>query len=133
MGAARPQVSDGPLARYDTACRAIAEARSVDELLQIHDEARALAAAARVAKNRDLEADCVAMRLRAARRLDELRRAQKEAIGLNQGAAGGGKKNGPRGLLVSPRDVRPTLAEQGIDKNLAHQGRVHRQVNEFWS
>jgi hypothetical protein len=56
------------------------------------------------------------MRLRGARRLDELRRAQKETIGLNQGAVGGGKNDEPRGLLVSPRDVRPTLAEQGIDK-----------------
>jgi hypothetical protein len=90
-------VSDGPLARYDAACRAIAEARSVGELLQIHDEARALAAAARVAKNRDLEADCVAMRLRAARRLDELRRAQKEAIGLNQGLPAAARKTGHAG------------------------------------
>ena len=37
-------MSNGPLVRYDAACRAITEARSVDELLQIHGKARVLAA-----------------------------------------------------------------------------------------
>jgi N6-adenosine-specific RNA methylase IME4 len=112
-----------PLARYDRACRAIAEARSVDEVKDIRDQAVALAAYARQAKNRDMEADAVEIRLRATRRLDQLRQAQKETVGLNQGAAGGGAKDGPRGLL-NPRDSRPTLASQGIDKNLAHQARI---------
>jgi hypothetical protein len=31
-------VSDGPLARYDAACRAIAEARSVDEPLAVRSD-----------------------------------------------------------------------------------------------
>ncbi len=57
----------------------------------------------------------------ATRRLDQLRQAQKETVGLNAGAAAGGEKEGPRGLYVNPRDDRPTLASQGIDKNLAHQ------------
>jgi hypothetical protein len=89
-GGATEMTQAAPLALYDAACRAIAEARSVDELLVIHDQARALAAAARVAKNRELEADCVAMRLRAVRRLDELRRAQKETVGLATGGEHGG-------------------------------------------
>src|SRR5262249_53461831 len=96
----------------------------VDEVKEIRDVAVALAAYARQAKNRDLEADAVEIRMRATRRLDQLRQAQKETIGLNRGAAGGGKKGGPRGLLVNPRDLRPTLASHGIDKNLAHQARV---------
>jgi hypothetical protein len=62
----------------------------------IRDQAVAMAAYARQAKNRDLEADAVEIRLRATRRLDQLRRAQKETVGLNQGAAGGGKKASPR-------------------------------------
>jgi hypothetical protein len=90
------------LVRYDAACRAIAEAVSVDEVKDIRDQAVAMAAYARQAKNRDLEADAVEIRLRATRRLDQLRRAQKETVGLNQGAAGGGKKASPRGLLVNP-------------------------------
>jgi N6-adenosine-specific RNA methylase IME4 len=53
-----------------------------------------------------------------------MRQAQKETIGLNRGAAGGGKKEGSRGVLVTPRDLRPTLESQGIDKNLAKQART---------
>jgi N6-adenosine-specific RNA methylase IME4 len=120
----------GGLTLYDTASRALAKARSVDEVKEIRDQAVAMAAYARQAKNRDLEADAVEIRLRATRRLDQLRQAQKETVGLNEGAAGGGKKAGPRGLLVNPRDLRPTLSSQGIDKNLAHQARVLGAMDE---
>jgi N6-adenosine-specific RNA methylase IME4 len=112
------------LTRYDAACRALAAVRSVDEVKDIRDKAVAMAAYARQAKNRDLEADAVEIRMRATRRLDQLRLAQKEGGGLNRGAAGGGSKASPRGSLINPRDLRPTLASQGIDKNLAHQARV---------
>jgi hypothetical protein len=112
------------LTRYDALCRAMAEAKSVDEVKHIRELAVAMAAYARQAKNRDLEADAVEIRMRATRRLDQLRQSQKETVGLNRGAAGGGKKEGPRGALITPRDLRPTLASQGIDKNLAKQGRV---------
>jgi len=47
------------LARYDTACRALAEARSVDEVQDVLDTAIAMARYAKQAKNRDLEADAV--------------------------------------------------------------------------
>jgi N6-adenosine-specific RNA methylase IME4 len=112
------------LRRYDAACRALAAVRSVDEVKDIRDKAVAMAAYARQAKKRDLEADAVEIRMRATRRLDQLRLAQKEGGGLNRGAAGGGSKASPRGSLINPRDLRPTLASQGIDKNLAHQARV---------
>src|SRR5262245_4703659 len=118
------------LVRYDAACRALAEARSVDEVMNIRDAWAAIPAAARVAKNRSLEADAVAIRMRATRRLDQLRQAQKDSVGLNRGAAGGGKKAGPRGLLKNPRDQRPTLASQGIDKNLAHHARVLGRLSD---
>jgi N6-adenosine-specific RNA methylase IME4 len=114
---------------YDTACRALAKARSVDEVKDILDVAVAMAAYARQAKNRDLVADAVEIQMRATRRLGELIEAQKETVGLNRGAAGGGKKTGPRGLLINPRDSRPTLASQGIDKNLAQQARVLGGMN----
>ena len=108
------------LTRYDAACRALAAVRSVDEVKDIRDQAVAMAAYARQAKNRDLEADAVEIRMRATRRLDQLRLAQKETVGLNQGAVPG--KTGLRGNPVL--DPRPTLASQGIDKNLAHQARL---------
>jgi N6-adenosine-specific RNA methylase IME4 len=105
------------LVRYDAACRALAEARSVDEVKDIRDKAIAMAAYARQARNRDLEADAVEIRMRATRKLDQLRQAQAATVGLNGGSL-------RRGLSENPRDERPTLASQGIDKNLAHQARV---------
>ena len=120
----------GALTFYEAARFALSEARRVDEVKDIRDQAIARAAYARQAKNRDLEADCVEIRLRATRRLDQLCKAQKETVGFNQGAAGGGEKDGSRGLLINPRDSRPTLAMQGIDKNLAHQARVLGAMDE---
>ena len=110
------------LARYDAACRALAEARSVDEVKDIRDQAVAMAAYARQAKNRDLEADAVEIRMRATRKLDELRRAQKETVGL---AKGGGGKHGRKRVVE-----KPTLESQGIDKNLAHDARVLGALSE---
>jgi N6-adenosine-specific RNA methylase IME4 len=123
-------MSDTQLALYDRACRALAEARSIDEVKDIRDRAIALAAYARQAKNRDLEADAVEIRMRATRRLDQLRQAQKDTVGLNRGAAGGGEKDGPRGVLITPRDIRPTLESQGIDKNLAKHARVLGKLSD---
>ena len=74
-----------PLTRYNNACRALAEARSVDEVKDVCDKAIAMAAYARQARNRDLEADAIEIRLRATRRLDQLRQAQKATVGLNEG------------------------------------------------
>ena len=45
------------LIRYDAACRAIAAAKSVDEVKDIRDVAIAMKAYARQAKNKSMEAD----------------------------------------------------------------------------
>lgn len=105
------------LIKYDAACRAIAEAKSLDEAKEIRDVAMAMAAYARQAKNKDLEADAVEIRMRATRRLDQMRQAQKETVGLSEGTRGSAVK----GARV---DEKPTLSSQGIDKNLAHQART---------
>jgi N6-adenosine-specific RNA methylase IME4 len=106
-----------PLAIYNAACRAIAEARSIYEAKEIRDQAVAMAVYARQAKNRDMEADAVALRMRATRRLAKLIEAQKETVGLSQGGR-------PTKTGLSDNPVLPTLAMQGVDKNLAHQARV---------
>jgi len=56
----------------------------------IRDKAVAVAAYARQAKNRELEADAIEIRIRATRRIDQLRQAQKETVGLNTVAKKGG-------------------------------------------
>jgi protein gp37 len=112
------------LIKYDAACRALAEAVAVDEVMAIHDQAAQLAACAHIAKNHKAEADAIALRMRATRRLGQLMQAQKNSVGFNRGAAAGGKKDGSRGVLITPRDLRPTLASQGIDKNLAKEARA---------
>jgi N6-adenosine-specific RNA methylase IME4 len=114
---------NGGLIKYDKACRALADAKSVDEAKDIRNKAVALAAYARQAKNRDLEADAIALRLRATRRLDQMRQAQKKTVGL--AAPGRRRKNG-----LSKNPIKPTLASQGIDKNLAHQARTLGALSE---
>jgi hypothetical protein len=116
------EVQGASLALYDTACKALAEARSIDEAKDIRDHAIAWAAYARQAKNRDLEADAVEIRMRATRRLDEMRQAQATTVGL---AKGGGGKHGRKRVAE-----KPTLKEAGIDKNLAHEGRKLGALSE---
>ena len=84
------------------------EARSVDEVKDIRDKAIAMAAYARQAKNRDLEADAVEIRLRAERRAGELLTEMEK----NQGAVAG--KTGCKGRPVL--DSKPKLADFGVSK-----------------
>jgi hypothetical protein len=113
-----------PALVFERVCRALAEAKTVCEAKDVFDEMAAIKAYARIAGKHDLEADCVEIKMKAARKIGQLCQAQKETVGLNRGAAGGGAKDGPRGVLITPRDTRPTLAEQGVDKNLAKRSRV---------
>jgi hypothetical protein len=61
--------------------------------------------------------------MRATRRLDELRREQKDTVGLSAGTRGSRVK----GARV---DEKPTLASQGINKNLAQQARVLGKLSD---
>jgi len=101
------------LARYDRACRALAEARSVDEVKDVRDVAMAMKLYAKQAKNRQMEADAYELRVRAERKLGEMIAAQKETVGLN---VGGRPKTG---TLEEPVSRPGTLAEAGIDKKLS--------------
>jgi hypothetical protein len=107
------------LARYDAACHALTEARSVDEVREILNLAEAQRAYAKMAKNRDLEADAFEIRKRAERRLGEMIQEQRETVGL---AKPGGDMRTKHRVAKKP-DAIPTLLEAGIDKNLAHRAR----------
>jgi hypothetical protein len=104
------------LALYDAACASLAAARSVDEVKEIRDQSIAMMAYARQAKNRALEADAFEIRVRAERRLGEMIVAQREIVGM---ATGGTRTD--LGFSKNPRSSPPTLADVGIDKNLAHR------------
>ncbi|WP_324603451.1 hypothetical protein [Sinorhizobium meliloti] len=51
-----------------------------------------------------------------------MRQAQKETVGLAKGTAGKGHPSLGGVTDTPPKDDRPTLAEVGIDKNLAKRG-----------
>jgi protein gp37 len=113
---------DVKLIKYDAACRAIAEARRVDEVKRIRDVSIAMKAYARQANNREMEANAVEIRLRATRRMDQMRQGQKATIGLAKGGDLGGRRS-KAGVRKTPANAPATLAEAGIDKNLAKEGR----------
>lgn len=98
------------LIRYDAACRAIAACVRVDEAKKIRDEFISLQAYAKQSKNKQMEADCLEIRMRATRRLGEMMAAQERA------GVGDNKRFSKNPL--------PTLGDAGIDKNLAHQART---------
>jgi hypothetical protein len=114
------------LTYYDAAIHALAKARSIDEVKGVLDLAVAIAAYARMAKNHDAEADAIEIRMRATRRLGQMMREQDQTVGLNQGAIPG--KTGVKSTPVL--DPRPTLASQGIDKNLAKGARTFERLDD---
>jgi hypothetical protein len=114
------------LVKYDEACAEIAAAKQVDEVKQIRDVSLAMQTYARQAKNHQLEADAIEIRMRATRRMDQMRQEQKITVGLASGKEG---KRKALGFSKNPSD-RPTLAEAGINKNLAHEGRKLGALSE---
>jgi N6-adenosine-specific RNA methylase IME4 len=99
------------LTKYDAACRALAEAKAVDEVKEIRDQAMAMRLYAKQAKNKELEADAFEIRLRAERRVGEMMvegRSDRASIGEHKRFS---------------ENPLPTLADAGIDKNLANRAR----------
>jgi hypothetical protein len=110
--------------RYDAACRAVAEAKSIDEVKDFRDKAEAMRAYARQARNRQLEIDAAEIRFRAERRIGELMAAQRDA-GL---MSDGGRPREKTGLEQNPVSAPITLSEAGIDKNLADRARKYAAI-----
>jgi hypothetical protein len=101
---------------FEDARREITGAKTVEQVNRIVALATGLAAAARKATDREVEAEAEVLRFEAERRLGQIMQAQRETVGFNVGTRG----SRTRGARVSEK---PTLAEAGIDKNLAHKAR----------
>lgn len=98
------------LMKYDAACRAVAECRSIDEALEFRNRSEALRAYARQAKNRQLEIDACEIRVRAERKTGEIIFAlEADAKLVNQG----------HGATTILREGRIKRSELGIDGNLS--------------
>jgi N6-adenosine-specific RNA methylase IME4 len=101
------------LLRYDAACRALAEAHSIDEVKDIRDKAEAMRIYARQAQNTELEERAAAIRLRAEKRLGEQLIQAKDAGKLREGSPQ--RKNGAQNEPLE----RIRLSDFGIDKRLS--------------
>jgi hypothetical protein len=100
------------LVKYEAAKFALSECVRVDEVKDIRDKSAAIAAAARIAKDKQLEIDASEIRIRAERRLGEMLIEQKNGEGLNKGG-------NPKLQPVGGDDRLPTLAAIGISKDLS--------------
>lgn len=115
------------LIKYEAACRALAECKSLDEVKSWADKAAAMQAYSRMAKDKTMEVDAAEIRIRAERRLGEMLAATKADGGLNPAAT---LKRGP--VLVDDEDGKkgPTLADAGISYDLSSRAQKLAAVPE---
>lgn len=106
------------LIRYEQAKKALAELVEVDEVREIMDRAVAVQAYARMAEDRELETRGAEVRLRAQRRLGQLMDDMPKATNRHKT---------PSGLKNNPVE---TLADKGINKNLAHACRKAASLDD---
>jgi hypothetical protein len=114
MAGTEKGVEVNQLVKYEAAKFALSECVRVDEVKDIRDKSAAIAAAARIAKDKQLEIDASEIRIRAERRLGEMIREQKQGDGLNEGG-----RPLKTGTHTEPVNSAPTLASVGISKKLS--------------
>jgi N6-adenosine-specific RNA methylase IME4 len=107
-----------PLAKYDAACRALAEAVTADEVMQLRLEAKTLEYLARVAENIDMEIKARTLRVKAELKLG-LMLLESEEKGT-AAAHGGNRKSQDSDPETCSR---ATLKEMGIGPKLSAQSR----------
>lgn len=91
------------LVKYEAACRAVADARTIDEVQELMNGMEAARTYARLAKNRQMEIDAIEIRVRAERKLGEI--------------LGGMRKDGLFGQGRGGSVIK--LSELGVDSNIS--------------
>jgi len=115
------------LVKYDAACRALAEAHAIDEVKDIRDRAKAIAAYAKQAGNLEMEIQASEIRFRAERQMGEMME-EKRRLGL---FATGGPRVKECGSIIDPHGTNEevkTLAGEGINKYLADRARKYAAI-----
>lgn len=118
------------LVKYEAACSAIAECKSIDEVKSWADKAAAMQAYGRMAKDKTLEVDAAEIRIRAERRLGEMLLEQKAEGGLSRGAAGSGVNQHTPAEVRSSVTTAPKLSDAGISKDLSSRAQKLAAVPE---
>lgn len=106
------------LLRYDAACRAIAEAKTIDEVSDWIDKAAAVREYTRRIGNRQMEIDAIEIRVRARRRRGELLIALRD-----QGLIRDGRQK------QSSADDRFTLDDLGVTKNESSEDQAVAKID----
>ena len=106
--------------KYDAACRALAEAKSFDEVRDWEDKAAAVREYSRRARNRSLQIDALEIRERARLRRGELLLELKAAGQLAEGRRKTVSDGGPLPLTLEQLDI--TKNESARDQKLAQMG-----------
>ena len=117
------------LTLYNSAKRALAEYKTVDEVKSFRDKALAIEAYAKQANDYDLERDAAVARVRAERKCGELLAETDKQSGARGKAGPGRGKNGVvqrDSVLEQPK----TLAEMGITKDQSSKWQKLAQVPE---
>jgi phage N-6-adenine-methyltransferase len=147
-------VTNLPTPYYNQAKKAIAEARTTDDLKEVRNKAMAIRHYAQQAKDIQMEKDAIFIRLRAERRIGEMLREGKD----DRASVGGNRW----GIEIDPGDVlvldsdgswrsaetkddcsepsssdgflenpsKPTCVQVGIDKNLAQRARALDKMSD---
>jgi N6-adenosine-specific RNA methylase IME4 len=109
-------------AEYSAAHRALAAAIKIEQAAHVKNVAEGMEILAIKAKDGVLAGSAAEIKVLAARRIGALIKAEGDAGKLAKGGAEKGV--GRRGMRVSEKPALLTLADRGVDKNLAHRARL---------
>jgi len=101
------------LTHYNAARKALAQARRIDEVRNIHDKARAMETYAKLAKEKELLGDAIEIRMRAEIRAGELLREMKQR---GERETKGGKRGNQYKEAKSQAATLPKLSDLGVSK-----------------